>query len=239
MIHDDFEQTANVFDLIKLAQIPKVREVLAAQLEQAGSGGWKKYIEDYKKTKTMCYEALFAGHFRVKGKKRKTPPAPLYWFEVTRYWDKVGEEPEDAEWRITHLLDAPDSQVRHWVVPPYDILPRDVIFSITNDPHEAGKVFTLEGVKSKRTGKTMDVKYLFYSDTMMMGTVRHRGKVRETPAPSSAATKAGKVDKENAYRVFHRCLQTHREEVKGFTREFMLKWLKQQRAEAGQGEKNV
>lgn len=223
----DVERNANLLDLIRFSRIPRVREVLAKQLKKGGNKGGRQLIMDFEKSKALYRETLFVRHFQIRGKKRRKQPPPVYWFELTKYKAKEGDDERDSEWRITQLLDSPHSAVKYWEVPPYDILPRDVVKEITKNRMESGKVITFEGIKSKRTGNTMDVSYLWHSDSFMMGTVIHRKRLQPKAASAKSPVQGVKPDKENAYRQFYTKSRNNPEEVQAFKREFMLKWLKQ------------
>lgn len=217
MLYKNMNKDVNLYDLIDLVHIPGINRVFASLAARLKIGDLQPCIDAYQRKERMYYEELFINNYRAG----QNPP--LYWFQLTQY---------DAwQWRITHMAPTPEnSLLRH------EILPRDIIERITRELVDPDKIITMKAVHSNSLNKTVDLQFVRYSSSHILGTVRENPDTAKVQHNENRVTLEG--DMELAYRVFIHYTQ----KFPGLNKFFIQGFLKQvlptlMEMETGQDEK--
>jgi hypothetical protein len=168
----------DIHELIQLAHVPEIRDILALKMEEIKSGETRDYLENYRRTRDMYRQQLYKDvvrrdkekNHRDYGDSRKKTgkhtgdmehldvEEALFWFVLTRY--------RDWEWHSTEL----ESELP-FPVPRSQILPDDIIESMADSEVDTGKINTLEGVYSSDKHGFFDIRFVRFSSNTIFGTV--------------------------------------------------------------------
>ncbi|MCP5053109.1 MAG: hypothetical protein GY940_38435, partial [bacterium] len=156
------EKDVNIVELMSMLHIPVVNEIFAKEFKKFNKThriGLMEIIENYEKEKSLYMETLFQCRLREARESGDALDPPLYWFELTRY----GFD----DWRMSHLLPTPPPETPH-----YQLLPQDLMTLMSEslvDPH---KVNTEREAYSELLNKTVELHFVHYSSTYILGTLR-------------------------------------------------------------------
>jgi hypothetical protein len=168
----------DIHELIQLAHVPEIRDILALKMEEIKSGETRDYLENYRRTRDMYRQQLYKdvvrrdkekNHRDNRDSRKKTGKhtgdmehldveEALFWFVLTRY--------RDWEWHATEL----ESELP-FPVPRSQILPDDVIERMADSEVDTGKINTLEGVYSMHKKCFYDLRFVRFSSNTIFGTV--------------------------------------------------------------------
>lgn len=168
----------DIHELIQLAHVPEIRDILALKMEEIKSGETRDYLENYRRTRDMYRQQLYKDVVRREKEKnnrhngdsrkktgkhtgdmeRLDVEEALFWFVLTRY--------RDWEWHSTEL----ESELP-FPVPRSQILPDDIIESMADSEVDTDKINTLEGVYSSDKHRFFDIRFVRFSSNTIFGTV--------------------------------------------------------------------
>jgi len=168
----------DIHELIQLAHVPEIKDILVLKMEEIKSGEARDYLENYRRTRDMYRQMLYKdvllreqeknhrdnGDNRKKTGKHTEDPErldvekALFWFVLTRY--------RDWEWHSTEL----ESELP-FPVPRTQILPDDIIERLADSEVDTGKINTLEGVYSSAKHCFYDLRFVRFSSNTIFGTV--------------------------------------------------------------------
>ena len=152
----DRNKNNDLFRMINLVHVTQVNRELTkvvSKWERVGVGEEEKTEYDLRR------ENYFKRLYTAKAGKEQ---GAFYWFELQRY--------ESNKWRMIHM--EPFSKAYNH---QYEILPTDIIERIAKTKVNPDRVVTRKNLRSGIMDKTVDLKFVRFSETHMFGTVNGNG----------------------------------------------------------------
>jgi len=205
------EKGLNLVELLDYANIPEINAYFADALKtrQKKSDGFNEAIENYREAKKHFMNVLYVD------RPDKTEPTPLYFFQLTKY----GKD----DWRYYDIYPAPVD------ISPFEVLPKELMVYMGNTAAHPSEIVREDRVWSPKLGKYLELCYVHYSTTFILGTVRDSN-YRPKSAPKRKKKKVKvlseaerlKINPELGYAILFNCWSMYPTLMDGFIQDFML-----------------
>ena len=209
------EQDANLYRLIRLIQVPEFNKLLLLKLHELKDGSLKREIEAYKAKQAYYYKKLFWDQRRKRKKRIKNNSRPpLYWFVLTKF--------APADWGMTVIDPWPPAYE-----PFKEILPGMVFSLFTLTPVHPGKVLEASVRLPAPQWKKLDIQWVRYSSTCVMGTVcENMADLQNLPAKEKEwLTGNDGMETGTLYRLLFHHIRSRPQVAESFIKAFMADML--------------